>query len=51
MAASGSRCDVDVVVLGAGPAGSAVALALKRAGVARVLLVDRPVRRQLHIGE
>src|SRR5713101_5039299 len=51
MAASCSRCDVDVVVLGAGPAGSAVGLALKRAGVARVLLVDHPVRRPFRIGE
>src|SRR5690349_18181627 len=51
MAASGSRRDVDVVVLGAGPAGSAVALALKRAGVDRVLLIDRPVRRPFPIGE
>jgi flavin-dependent dehydrogenase len=51
MAASCSCCDVDVVVLGAGPAGSTLALALKRAGVADVLLVDRPARRPFRIGE
>lgn len=46
-----SRREVDVVILGAGPAGSALALALKRAGVADVLLVDRPMRRPFRIGE
>ena len=45
------RREVDVVILGAGPAGSALALALKRAGVADVLLVDRPTRRPFRIGE
>lgn len=45
------RREVDVVILGAGPAGSALALALKRAGMADVVLVDRPVRRPFRIGE
>jgi flavin-dependent dehydrogenase len=43
--------EADVLILGAGPAGSALALALKRAGVADVLLVDRPTRRPFRIGE
>jgi flavin-dependent dehydrogenase len=43
--------EVDVLILGTGPAGSAVALALKRAGVADVLLVDRPARRPFRIVE
>ncbi len=51
MPASGSRREVDVLILGAGPAGSGLALALKRAGVADVLLVDRPARRPFRIGE
>jgi flavin-dependent dehydrogenase len=46
-----SRREVDVMILGAGPAGSALALALKRGGVADVLLVDRPARRPFRIGE
>ncbi len=42
---------VDVLILGAGPAGSSIALALLSAGVGRVLLVDRGVARPLAIGE
>jgi flavin-dependent dehydrogenase len=42
---------VDVLILGAGPAGSATALALLAAGVPRVLLVDRGVARPFAIGE
>jgi flavin-dependent dehydrogenase len=51
MLAPSSRRAVDVLILGAGPAGSALAIGLKRAGVADVLLVDRPARRPLRIGE
>jgi flavin-dependent dehydrogenase len=43
--------DVDVLILGAGPAGSALAIALKRAGVGDVLLIDQPSRKSLRIGE
>jgi flavin-dependent dehydrogenase len=39
MTASGS--DLDVLILGAGPAGAALAIALCRAGVEKPLLVDR----------
>ncbi|MBP2230474.1 flavin-dependent dehydrogenase [Azospirillum agricola] len=46
----------DVLIVGAGPAGSATALALRAAGVPRVLLVDRaahgsPERAALRVGE
>lgn len=51
MAASVARREVDVLILGAGPAGSGLALALKRAGVADVLLVDRPPRRPFRLVE
>jgi len=51
MPAPNSRSEVDVLILGAGPAGSGLALALKRAGVADVLLVDRPARWPFRIGE
>ncbi len=51
MPASGSRRVVDVLILGAGPAGSGLAIALKRAGVADVLLIDRPARRPFRMGE
>jgi flavin-dependent dehydrogenase len=51
MPASGSRRTVDVLILGAGPAGSGLAIALKRAGVADVLLIDRPARRPFRMGE
>jgi flavin-dependent dehydrogenase len=51
MPASDSRGAFDVLVLGAGPAGSGLALALQRAGVADVLIVDRPARRPFRIGE
>jgi flavin-dependent dehydrogenase len=43
--------DLDVLILGAGPAGSALALALKRAGIGNVLLIGHPSRRPFHIGE
>jgi flavin-dependent dehydrogenase len=41
----------DVLILGAGPAGAALALALKRAGVEGVGMIDAPVQRPMHIGE
>ena len=43
--------DLDVLILGAGPAGSTLALALKRAGVGAVLLIDNPLRRAFRMGE
>jgi flavin-dependent dehydrogenase len=42
---------VDVLILGAGPAGCATALGLLAAGISRVLLVDRPLALPFHIGE
>lgn len=42
---------LDVLILGAGPAGCATALALRRRGVARVMLVDQPVALAFRIGE
>ncbi len=41
----------DVLILGAGPAGAALALALKRAGVADVVIVDHAAARPARIGE
>ena len=41
----------DVAILGAGPAGAALAVALRRAGVAKVTLLDRPARGAFRIGE
>jgi flavin-dependent dehydrogenase len=43
-------CDADVAVIGAGPAGAAVALSLARAGH-RVLLAERDTRPKLAVGE
>lgn len=51
MLASGSCRVVDVLIVGAGPAGSGLAIALKRAGIADVLLIDRPARRPFRMGE
>lgn len=51
MRASAPSCEFDVLILGAGPAGAGLALALRRAGVARVLLADRPARQPFRIGE
>jgi flavin-dependent dehydrogenase len=42
---------VDVLVVGAGPAGSATAIALRRRGVPSVLLLDKPSRLPFAIGE
>ncbi len=42
---------VDVLILGAGPAGCATALGLLSAGIGKVLLVDRPLALPFHIGE
>ena len=41
----------DVLIVGAGPAGAAAALALRRAGVKRVTLVSRPAGGALRVGE
>jgi flavin-dependent dehydrogenase len=41
----------DVLILGAGPAGSALALALKRAGIGDVLMIDSAASRPVQIGE
>jgi flavin-dependent dehydrogenase len=43
--------DFEVLILGAGPAGSATALGLLASGVERVLMVDRCVAKPFHIGE
>ncbi len=42
---------LDVLIVGAGPAGSALALGLRRKGVERVLLVDKPSDRPFPVGE
>jgi flavin-dependent dehydrogenase len=42
---------VDVLILGSGPAGSALALALKRAGIGDVLMIESLARPALRIGE
>jgi len=42
---------VDVLIVGAGPAGAAAALALRQAGVKRVALVSRPAGGTLRVGE
>lgn len=42
---------VDVLILGAGPAGAGLAVALKQAGVDKILLIDRPARRPFRMGE
>lgn len=41
----------DVTIIGGGPAGAALAIALRRAGVAPVTLLDRPVSGAFRIGE
>jgi flavin-dependent dehydrogenase len=41
----------DVAIIGAGPAGSATALALVQAGIDRVVLIDQPKSRPFSIGE
>lgn len=46
-----SPAALDVLILGAGPAGCATALALRQRGVARVMLVDQPVAHAFRIGE
>lgn len=43
--------DLDLVILGAGPAGCATALAAIAAGVERVAILDRPARQTFRIGE
>ena len=43
--------ECDVVIVGAGPAGSATALALLGAGVDRIVLIDNPKPRPFSIGE
>ena len=46
---SGAR--LDAAIFGAGPAGAGVALALRRAGVEGVAMIDWPQRRRFAIGE
>ena len=41
----------DVLILGAGPAGAALALALRRADKGDVVIIDAPAPRPLHVGE
>ena len=41
----------DVLILGAGPAGAALALALRRAGVKGVMVIDPSAQRPIRIGE
>jgi len=43
--------ECDVVIVGAGPAGSATALALLGAGIDRIVLIDNPKPRPICIGE
>ncbi|GAA0569045.1 tryptophan 7-halogenase [Halomonas salifodinae] len=43
--------DFDLVILGAGPAGCATALAAIAAGVERVAILDRPTRQAFRVGE
>lgn len=43
--------DVDLVILGAGPAGCATALAAIAAGVERVAILDRPTHQAFRVGE
>lgn len=45
------RTFTDVLILGAGPAGCATALALRRGGVPRVLMLEKASRRPFAIGE
>lgn len=45
------EASVDVLVVGAGPAGSATAIALRRRGVPSVLVLDKPARAPFAIGE
>ena len=42
---------VDVLILGSGPAGAALAIALKRGGVPDIVIVDTVAERSGHIGE
>ena len=42
---------IDVLILGSGPAGSALSLALKRAGIGDVLMIELSARPALRIGE
>jgi flavin-dependent dehydrogenase len=42
---------LDAAIIGGGPAGAAVALALKRSGIENVAMIDRPRRRRFSIGE
>ncbi|HXQ40027.1 MAG TPA: FAD-dependent monooxygenase [Candidatus Udaeobacter sp.] len=42
---------LDAAIIGAGPAGAAVALALKRSGIESVAMIDWPRRRRFAVGE
>lgn len=50
-APDGDKVSTDVLIVGAGPAGSAAAIALRRLGVPRVLLLNKPSKIPLAIGE
>jgi flavin-dependent dehydrogenase len=51
MRGGAARADVDVVVLGGGPAGCATALSLAHLGVSRVLLVEATRYQGIRVGE
>lgn len=42
---------LDVLIIGGGPSGAALAIALRRCGIPNVVVIDRPVNRPFQIGE
>lgn len=51
MAGTALNRTIDVLIAGGGPSGATLAIALRRAGVASVVMIDRPVRRSFQVGE